>query len=150
MVRRLPQIEIDRLVVILHLPDAFRLKFYNSHTRKYNFLRGTRNKILLILEIQLQMQRWLRDREIGSKRKLHLGTRFKHFQLLRTSQESESKRSITYSNDSQWLIGAWGFDSDIEVNTVSIWDSNQYSPRNDARPGLQKRSKKKIVVFYFR
>ena len=45
MVRRLPQIEIDRLVVILHLPDAFRLKFYNSHMRKYNFLRGTRNKI---------------------------------------------------------------------------------------------------------
>ena len=75
------------------------------------------------------MQRWLRNREIGSKRKLHLGTRFKHFQLLRTSQESESKRSITYSNDSQWLIGAWGFDSNIEVNTVSIWDSNQYSPR---------------------
>lgn len=79
------------------------------------------------------MQRWLRNREIGSKRKLHLGTRFKHFQLLLTSHESESKRSITYSNDSQWLIGAWGFDSNVEVNTVSIWDSNQYSPRNDIR-----------------
>ena len=79
------------------------------------------------------MQRWLRNRELGSKRKLQLGVRFKHFQLLRTSTESDSKRCITYSDDYQWLLGAWGYTSTEEVNTISVWDSNHYSPRNDAK-----------------
>ena len=79
------------------------------------------------------MQRWLRNRELGSKRKIHLGARFTHFQLLRTNTESDSKRCITYSDDYQCLIGAWGYTSTEEVDTLSVWNTNQYSPSNDVK-----------------
>ena len=77
------------------------------------------------------MQRWLRNRENGSKRKFQLGVRFNYFQLL---QPPEYLGSITYSDDNKWLIGAYS-DNLIEgrENTLSLWNTTHYSSRNDVK-----------------